>query len=245
MIKRYYKMRADAPGIFRNRYTPRDQLTSFKFNLCTVLPDKDSEGRTLFLCRAGAWEPSKLSKEDFFMSVLLMMELSIRDVQTLIKGMNTLPSTRIRGYLGKDSLPLDQTKLDWGCTGRSKRKLAKVKRVFRHRGHNRYGRTLLDAHSEFHASGSQPDRLDDSRLLPLPYQSYPHREPAENLLHHMEHRPVRSRLPECETSIKTAWKRLHRLLEGEKHSLKKLTYAFPLQSIPELEDCEQNAPPRT
>ena len=86
MIKRYYRMRADAPSIFTNRYTPRDQIPSFRFNLSTVLPHKDALGRTLFLVRPGAWEPRKLCKDDFFMSVLLMMELSIRDVQTLIKG---------------------------------------------------------------------------------------------------------------------------------------------------------------
>ncbi|XP_003745293.1 alpha-tocopherol transfer protein [Galendromus occidentalis] len=108
MITRYYKMREEAPDIFENRYTPRDQLRSFGFNLCTVLPHKDAQGRTLFIVRAGAWDPSQLSKKDFFMSSLLMMELSIRDVQTLIKGtvviidMAGLSLTHIKNFTPKD-----------------------------------------------------------------------------------------------------------------------------------------------
>lgn len=87
MIRRYYKLRQESQDMFRNAFTPKDQMDSWARQLCTILPQKDSHGRTLFLLRCGAaWDPNELKKTDYFMSTLHMMELSVRDVETLIKG---------------------------------------------------------------------------------------------------------------------------------------------------------------
>ena len=53
----------------------------------TVLPHRDKLGRRVFLFRAGAWDPYKVSPSDIFAANYLLLELIAREPKSQIAGL--------------------------------------------------------------------------------------------------------------------------------------------------------------
>lgn len=86
LLKQYYEMRRNHAEVFHQLY-PEALVKSFEHGLQAVLPERDQNGRQIFLFDAGAWDPSVYSLDDIFRTNYLFLEEMTNSTETQVNGM--------------------------------------------------------------------------------------------------------------------------------------------------------------
>ncbi|CAG7729848.1 unnamed protein product [Allacma fusca] len=79
-------MRRDNLDLFQNLY-PEEMLPTFNQRLQTVLPQRDQEGRHIFLFKAGDWDPTQCNLDDIFRANYLYLEEMTSTMETQVHGL--------------------------------------------------------------------------------------------------------------------------------------------------------------
>ncbi|CAG0898827.1 unnamed protein product [Darwinula stevensoni] len=85
MLKTYYAMKAAYPTLF-SQLQPSLLASALRQNIYHILPDKDDEGRHVFIIRMGLWDPNMNSMEEMFRAALTCLEYISTDTSTQVCG---------------------------------------------------------------------------------------------------------------------------------------------------------------
>lgn len=84
-LKRYYEMRQSHDELFQNLH-PKALQSALEHKLQIVLGRRDSQGRHIFIFRAGEWNPDKISLDDVFRCNYLVLEEMTSAIETQVHG---------------------------------------------------------------------------------------------------------------------------------------------------------------
>jgi len=99
VMKNYFLFKKDNPRYFKSS-TELERLVRSVFSqmIHSILPQRDQEGRKIYIFRPGRWDPDKIPFEDVFCVGYMLYELGIKEEKTQIAGCVTVTDASGFGF---------------------------------------------------------------------------------------------------------------------------------------------------